>query len=38
VAIVNRGPVRGEEHAMLKIEQSTGQTLAALSGALCRDA
>lgn len=30
VAIVNRGPVRGEEHARLKIEQSTGKTLAAV--------
>jgi NAD-dependent SIR2 family protein deacetylase len=34
VAIVNRGPVRGEEHAALKIEASTGATLAALASAL----
>ncbi len=34
VAIVNRGPVRGEEHATLKIERSTGQTLDSLSRAL----
>ncbi len=27
IAIVNRGPVRGEEHATLKIEKSTGATL-----------
>ncbi|HEY1692929.1 MAG TPA: NAD-dependent protein deacetylase [Polyangiaceae bacterium] len=31
VAIVNRGPVRGEEHATLKVEASTGATLAALA-------
>ncbi len=31
VAIVNRGPVRGEEHAVLKIEASTGATLEALA-------
>jgi NAD-dependent SIR2 family protein deacetylase len=31
VVIVNRGPVRGEEHAALKIEASTGDTLAALA-------
>jgi NAD-dependent deacetylase sirtuin 4 len=31
VAIVNRGPVRGEEHAVLKIEASTGETLAAVA-------
>ncbi len=36
VAIVNRGPVRGEEHALLKIEQSTGQTLDSLSRAFTR--
>ncbi len=30
VAIVNRGAVRGEEHAILKIEQSTGETLGSL--------
>jgi NAD-dependent SIR2 family protein deacetylase len=35
VAIVNRGPVRGEEHAVLKIERSTGETLAAVASALC---
>ena len=34
VAIVNRGPVRGEEHATLKIEASTGATLDALARAL----
>jgi hypothetical protein len=31
IAIVNRGPVRGEEHAALKIEASTGAVLAALA-------
>jgi NAD+-dependent protein deacetylase sirtuin 4 len=30
VVIVNRGPVRGEEHAALKIDASTGTTLDAL--------
>ena len=35
IAIVNRGPVRGEERAALKIEASTGETLAALASALC---
>ena len=34
VAIVNRGPVRGEEHAVLKVEASTGLTLEAMAGAL----
>ncbi|MGO9710308.1 MAG: NAD-dependent protein deacetylase [Polyangiaceae bacterium] len=34
VAIVNRGQVRGEEHAVLKIEASTGVTLDALARAL----
>jgi NAD-dependent deacetylase sirtuin 4 len=34
VAIVNRGPVRGEEHAVLKIEESTGSTLESLARAL----
>jgi NAD+-dependent protein deacetylase sirtuin 4 len=34
VAIVNRGPVRGEEHAALKVEASTGATLAAWAGAV----
>jgi NAD-dependent deacetylase sirtuin 4 len=34
VAIVNRGQVRGEEHATLKIEASTGATLEALARAL----
>jgi NAD-dependent SIR2 family protein deacetylase len=33
VAIVNRGPVRGEEHAALKVEASTGATLDALARA-----
>jgi NAD-dependent deacetylase sirtuin 4 len=38
VAIINRGPVRGEEHAALKIEASTGATLDAVAHALspCR--
>lgn len=34
IAIVNRGPVRGEEHATVKVEASTGATLAALASAL----
>lgn len=34
IAIVNRGPVRGEELAELKIEASAGQVLRALEGAL----
>ena len=34
VAIVNCGPVRGEEHAALKVEASTGATLDALVTAL----
>ena len=34
IAIVNRGPVRGEEHAVLKVEASTGTTLDALANAL----
>lgn len=34
IVIVNRGPVRGEERAALKIEASTGATLAALAEAL----
>jgi NAD-dependent SIR2 family protein deacetylase len=34
IAIVNRGPVRGEEHATLKVEASTGSTLDALALAL----
>ena len=37
VAIINRGPVRGEEHAALKIEASTGQALDALARALLAD-
>jgi NAD-dependent SIR2 family protein deacetylase len=36
VAIVNRGPVRGEEHARIKVEASTGETLAALAAHLSR--
>jgi NAD-dependent deacetylase sirtuin 4 len=32
IAIVNRGPVRGEEHAALKIDGSTGAVLEALAG------
>jgi NAD-dependent deacetylase sirtuin 4 len=35
IAIVNRGPVRGEERATLKVEASTGETLAALERSLC---
>jgi NAD-dependent deacetylase sirtuin 4 len=31
IAIVNRGPVRGEEHAVLKLEASTGAVLDALA-------
>lgn len=34
IVIVNRGPVRGEERATVKIEESTGATLAALAEAL----
>jgi NAD-dependent SIR2 family protein deacetylase len=34
IAIVNRGPVRGEEHATLKIEESTGVVLDALRTAV----
>jgi NAD-dependent deacetylase sirtuin 4 len=34
VAIVNRGPVRGEQHAEIKIEASTGAALAQLADAL----
>jgi len=34
IAIVNRGPVRGEELAVLKVEASTGATLDALASAL----
>ena len=34
IVIVNRGPVRGEERATMKIEASTGATLAALADAL----
>jgi NAD-dependent deacetylase sirtuin 4 len=34
IAIVNRGAVRGEEHAVLKVEASTGATLRALADAL----
>jgi NAD-dependent deacetylase sirtuin 4 len=34
VAIVNRGPVRGEDDAALKIEESAGATLEALANAL----
>jgi NAD-dependent SIR2 family protein deacetylase len=36
IAIVNRGPVRGEEHATLKIEASTGAVLRALAARLDR--
>jgi len=38
VAIVNRGAVRGEERAILKIEAATGDTLSALARALSSDA
>ena len=31
IAVVNRGPVRGEERAAMKIEGSTGEVLAALA-------
>lgn len=31
IAIVNRGPVRGEERATVKVDGSTGETLAALA-------
>jgi hypothetical protein len=31
---VNRGPVRGEEHARVKIDASTGAALAELAQAL----
>jgi NAD-dependent SIR2 family protein deacetylase len=34
IVIVNRGPVRGEERATVKIEASTGATLTALADAL----
>lgn len=34
IGIVNRGPVRGEEHAALKIEASTGHVLTELAAAL----
>lgn len=34
ILLVNRGPVRGEERAVLKVEESTGDTLAALARAL----
>ena len=37
VAIVNRGPVRGEEHAAVKVEQSTGVFLEALARQLTAD-
>ena len=35
IVIVNRGPVRGEEQATLKLEATTGETLSALAGLLC---
>jgi NAD+-dependent protein deacetylase sirtuin 4 len=31
IVIINRGPVRGEEHASLKIEASTGEVLSAIA-------
>jgi NAD-dependent SIR2 family protein deacetylase len=36
IVIVNRGPVRGEERATLKVEESTGETLTALARELGR--
>jgi NAD-dependent SIR2 family protein deacetylase len=36
VVIINRGSVRGEEHAVIKVEASTGETLAALARELTR--
>jgi NAD-dependent deacetylase sirtuin 4 len=36
VAIVNRGPVRGEEHAAIKVEAGTGATLEAVAEALAQ--
>jgi NAD-dependent SIR2 family protein deacetylase len=36
IAIVNRGPVRGEEHATLKLEAGAGETLEAIVGRLLR--
>ncbi|HWL86972.1 MAG TPA: NAD-dependent protein deacetylase [Polyangiaceae bacterium] len=37
IVIVNRGAVRGEEHAAAKIEASTGETLASLARTLCHE-
>ena len=34
IVIVNRGPVRGEERATVKVEEATGATLAALASTL----
>ena len=34
VAIVNRGPVRGEEHATVRIDGATGEILSAVAAAL----
>jgi NAD-dependent deacetylase sirtuin 4 len=34
VAIVNRGPTRGDEHAALRVDQGIGVVLPALVGAL----
>jgi NAD-dependent SIR2 family protein deacetylase len=34
VAVVNRGPIRGEEHAVVKIDAGAGDTLSALARAL----
>lgn len=34
IAIVNRGPVRGEDHATLKLEAGTGESLQWLAGQL----
>lgn len=38
VAIVNRGPVRGEEHAAVKVDASAGAALAALASPSLRPA
>ncbi len=36
IVIVNRGDVRGQERATLKVEASTGETLAGLAARLTR--
>ncbi len=35
IAIVNRGPTRGDEHAWVKVDGQAGAVLSALSDALC---